>query len=48
MELVVTQPEEVHKIVKPVIQQNAYFSELSLLLCSMLENEDPALMQKSV
>ena len=47
MELVVNQPEEVKQIVKPVSQRNPYFAEQSLL-CSMLENEDPALRQKAV
>ena len=46
MELVVNLVEEIQQIVKPVIQRNANFAESSLLLGSMLENEDPALRQQ--
>ena len=46
MELVVNLAEEVQQTVKPVIQRNANLAEPSLLLGSMLENEDPALRQQ--
>ena len=42
------QPEEVQNIAKPVIQQNAYFADPALLLCSMLESEDNTLRHKTV
>ena len=42
------QPEEVQTIVKPVVQRNAYFADLALLRCSMLESEDNTLRHQAV
>ena len=48
LQLVKLQPEEVKTIVKPVIQNNAYFAESGILLCAMLESSSESVRQAAV
>ena len=48
MVLIKTQPEDVQRLVKPVVQRNAYMAEPGIMLCSMLESTSLSIRQKAM
>ena len=43
-----SQPEDVQKVVKPVVQRNAFMAEPGVMLCSMLESPSLSIRNKAL
>ena len=48
MRLINTQSKEIQKVVKPVVQRNAFFAEPGVMVCAMLESEQESVRRVAV
>lgn len=48
MNFLKTQPEDIQKTAKSVIQRNAYMAEPGIMLCSMMESPILSIRQKAM
>ena len=48
MKLLLTQSEDVQKVVKCVIQRNGFFAHPGVMVCSMLESDNQSVRGKAV
>ena len=48
MRLINTQSKEIQKVVKPVVQRNAFYAEPGVMVCAMLESEQESVRRVAV
>ena len=48
IQLINQQPDSVRLVVKPVVQHNAWFAEVGIMLCAMLASENKRVREKAV
>ena len=48
MQLINTQSKEIQKVVKPVVQRNAFFAEPGVMVCAVLDSEQESVRRVAV